>query len=239
MVADAAILPLWRMVVIGGPGDAYRITSAAHTWIFAIALLYWPWVRDAIDRRAARFLLLSGLLIIAMTFLIVPTDGGSQWSPRFFLAAAPLLAIVGGAAIFRVPMTAFILVASLAMQATGAGWVKHSKTVHAQLTAWVEARTAPGDVLISDVYWFPELTATLAPTRRQLFSWRPGEMPDMAQLVVGAGFQRFRLVTSPHLTGFDPPAVLDLHGTSCPLVASVTHTSLLVSEYSCESVRRD
>jgi hypothetical protein len=236
MVALAAVLPLWRMVVVGAPGDPYRITSAAHTWIFAIALLYWPWIADAVDRRAARYLLISGLLIVAMTYVLVPTDGGSQWSPRFFLAAAPLLALVAGAALIRVPAAALILLASMAIQVTGAGWVKHSKTFHSQLTAWVAGTTAPGDVLISDVYWFPELTASLAPTRRMLFSWRPGEMPAMAAVAVKAGYRHFRFVTSPQLTGFEPPQVIQRPEASCRLVESVERPPLLVSGYSCAPV---
>ena len=243
------VLPVWEMKTNPGSGDAYRITSAAHTWIFALALLYWPWVRDTVDRLAARYLLASGLLVILVTFVIVPTDGGSQWSPRFFLAAVPLLAIVAGAALLpphdarsvspiastRRPFAAMVIVAAVVMQATGAGWVKHSKRHNARIVEWISARTAPGDVLISDVFWFPEVTATLAPTRRMLFSWTPGQMPAMAARAAAGGFRTFRIVTSPQLTGYQAPPAFDLPGAPCRYVRRppIALVELLVSEYSC------
>jgi hypothetical protein len=241
------VLPLWRLVSTDIPGDPYRITSAAHTWIFALALLYWPWFREDVDRRAARYLVLSALLVVAGTFVLVPTDGGSQWSPRFFLAAAPLFAIVAAAAAIvpslrparhagaRRTAAGVVLIASMVMQLTGMGWVKHSKTLNARMTAWMAARTAPGDVLISDVYWFPEVTATLAPTRRMLFSWKPGEMPAMAARAAAAGFREFRFVTSPHLTNYHAPPVLDLPGAPCRYTSGppIGIAVLMINEYSC------
>lgn len=242
-------LPVWKMAVLGARGDAYRVTSAAHTWTFALAMLYWPWFRDNVNRAAARFLIVSGLLVIAGTFIIVPTDGGSQWSPRFFLAAVPLLAIVAGGALLRPdgaigtnafassyrPFAAAVFLASILMQATGVGWVKSGKAHGARLTAWIASETAPGDVLISNVYWFPEITATLAPTRRMLFSWTPGQMPAMAARVAARGFRAFRIVTSPQLTGYHAPPVIDLPGAPCRYARGqpIALGDLLISEYSC------
>jgi hypothetical protein len=249
MVTIAVALPIWSMVTVGARGNAYRITSAAHTWVFAFPLLYWPWFRVHVDRVAGRFLLVSALLLMAGTFILIPTDGGSQWSPRFFLAAVPLLAIVAGAAVLppggamavRIsgatwrPVAALVLLASLVMQATGAGWVKHGKQHTARLSAWVANYTRPGEVLISNVFWFPEVTATLAPTRRMLFSWSGEQVPAMAAAAVAGGFHQFRTVTSPQLTDYDAPAVLDLPGAPCRFVRAqpIVLAELLISEYSC------
>ena len=122
------------------------------------------------------------------------------------------------------------------MQATGVGWVKYGKAHTARLTAWIASETAPGDVLISNVYWFPEVTATLAPTRRMLFSWTPGQMPAMAARVAARGFRAFRIVTSPQLTGYDAPPVIDLPGAPCRYTRGqpIAVGELLISEYSCE-----
>ena len=247
VVSIGAALPIAKMALFGARGDAYRLTSAAHTWMFALPLLYWPWFRQVVNRGAARFLIVFALLLILGTFVLVPTDGGSQWSPRFFLAAAPLLAIVAGAALLRhesVPaasthryVAATVFLASMVMQATGVGWVKHGKVHNARLVAWIEQETAPGDVLISDVYWFPELVASLAPTRRVLFSWIPGQVPAMAARAAGHGFRTFRIVSAPKLTGYAAPPVLDLPGVPCrysrgqPIAVGEL---LLVSEYSCD-----
>ena len=90
--------PVLRIVMRFPQGPAYPMTSAAHTWPFALALLYVPWITRDDNRRMARFLVVGGLLMIAIITLIVPMDGGGQWSPRFYLAAAPLLAVVTAAA---------------------------------------------------------------------------------------------------------------------------------------------
>ena len=188
--------------------------------------------------------------MIVATFLIAPTAGGSQWSPRFFLAAAPLIAIVAGAALLRPvgptgsrvlaatyrPFAAMVFLASMLMSATGAGWVKHGKEYTARLTDWIARQTAPGDVLISDIYWFPEVTATLAPTRRMLFSWTPGAMPAMAARMADRGIREFRIVTSPQQTGYDAPDVIDLPGAPCryPRGAPTAFGELLISQHSCE-----
>lgn len=247
-VIIAVGLPVWKMAALGARGDAYRTTSAAHTWIFTVALLYWPWFRHNVNCAAARFLFASGMLLTIGTFIVVPTDGGSQWSPRFFLAAAPLLAIVAGAAMLRPggsmrtnlassyrPFAAIVFLASMVMQATGVGWVMSGKAHSARLTAWIARETAPGDVLISNVYWFPEVTATMAPTRRMLFSWTPGQMPAMAERVAAHGLRVFCIVTSQRLTGYEAPPVMDLPGAPCLFTRGqpIAVAELLISRYSC------
>lgn len=249
MLIVGVALPIWNMATGMRGNEAYRVTSAAHTWTFAAALLYWPWYRDALDGAAARYLLVAGASIAALTFGLVPTDGGSQWSPRFFLAAAPLLAIPiatalmvtrNGGAVGRLTVphavVGAIFAASIAMQVTGIGWVQRSKARNARLTAWIAARTAPGDVLISDVFWFHEVTATLAATRRQLFSWSAADVPAMAARAAGRGFRRFWLITSPELTGYQAPAMLDVPGSRCRFASGppMALGELLVREYNCE-----
>src|SRR4029077_16540248 len=114
-----------------------------------------------------------------------------QYSPRFLLAAAPLLAIVavvsfnarprsgpGQALVFPERWTreirgvaGVVLVASLVMQVAGVFLLRRAKMEMARLTASVAREIGPDDVLFSNVFWVPEVTATLAPTRRMLFSY--------------------------------------------------------------------
>jgi hypothetical protein len=259
-------LPLWRLAAGVRPHDAYRVTSAAHTWPFVLAVLYWPWVAGEASRPAARYLLASALLLLLGTAIVVPTSGGSQWGPRFFMAGAPLIALVAAAAArpplpgFRlrgrrsggeggraegparvVPaiawMTRAVLVASLLMQATGVVWLQRAKGRNARLTHWVANRTADGEVLITDLFWFHEVTATLAPTRRTLFSWSAGDLPDMAAMAVSRGIPRFSVVTATFLTGFEAPPVLDVPGAPCRFVRArvipLDELGLLLHRYAC------
>jgi hypothetical protein len=246
----AVALPLWRLAHGVWAYYAYKVTSAAHTWPFAIALLYWPWIATERQRIAARFLIASGLLVLVGTVLLVPAPGGSQWSPRFLLAVAPLLAIVAAAIALppadvaaRLPrgtawMVRAILLASIVMQMSGLVWLQRAKARNARLTSWTANRTAPGEVLISNVFWFPEVTATLAPSRRMLFSWSATDVPAMAAMAVDHGFRRFGLVTSLPLTGYDAPLTLDVPGAPCRFVRGtpigLDELGLALSRYSCE-----
>ena len=242
-------LPIWRLVQGVRPHDAYRVTSAAHTWPFVLAILYWPWVAGERERPLARFLIVSALLLLAGSALIVPTSGGAQWGPRFLIAVAPLLAIVAALA-GRPPgagtettaaiawMARGILLASLVMQASGVFYVQRAKARNATLTHWLAARTAPGDAILTDIFWFHEVTATLAPTRRQLFSWSAGDIPAMASMAVAQGRLRFSIASSLPLTGYEPPAALDVPGAPCRFVRGqqigLDNMGLLLRRYGCE-----
>jgi len=246
----SVVLPLWSLVTLRSFVGTYRSTSAIHTWPFAIAILYLPWIdRDAWP--SARFLVVSALLILLGSALVIPTSGGGQWSPRFLLASAPLLAVVAARPALAIAnrarsqalpgivwMSRGILIGSLVMQVTGIALFRHAKMRHAEMAAWVANRTAPGSVLITDVFWFHELTAMLSPTRRTLFSWSSADVPALAAIAVQHGIDRFAVVSSVPLTGYDPPAVLDVPGAPCRFVRGqrigLDRNGLTLSRYGCE-----
>jgi len=239
----AVVLPLWRLATGVWPHLSYRFSSAAHTWLFVLAISYWPWIGKRTTIVAARYLVVSAAVLFVGTFLLVPTSGGSQWSPRFMLPVAPLLGMVA-ANIWRESsarnrnMAGVILLASSVMTATGIVVLSRAKVHNAEMTHRLAARTAPGEVLISNVFWFPELTATLAPTRRYLFSWSARDVPQMAAMAIARGLPRFSLVTSLPLTGYDAPAVLDVPGAPCRyargLQVGLDPYGLTLSRYGCE-----
>jgi len=222
------------------------MTSAAHTWVFVSALLYWPWLGPRGGRPPARFLVVSSVLLIAFTSLVVPSIGGAQWSPRFFLQAAPLLAIPAAATAWTrssrwtlVWAARGILAASFLMQATGIVFLHRAKTHFAEVTHTLARLTRPGEVVLSDVYWLPEVTATLAPERRMLFSWSTSDIPVLAAVAVHHGIERFDLATLAALTGHPPPEAIDVPGAPCRYVRSRTYlldpSGLTLSRYSCPS----
>jgi hypothetical protein len=253
VLAITVILPLVRLARGIRPHDAYRVTSAAHTWPFVLALFYWPWIASEAQRPMARYLMASAALIFIGTAVLVPTSGGAQWSPRFLLAVAPLLAVVAAAAARPnldpaarraagvtgiMWMTSAILIASFVMQASGVFWLQRAKTRNARLTDRVGNRTAPGDVLITDLFWFPEVTATLAPSRRMLFSWSAADVPAMAGMAVQHGLRRFGVVTSTPLTGYEAPAALEVPGAPCRFARGqripLDELGLILNRYACE-----
>ena len=257
VLAIAVVHSLWALARGVRPHEAYRVTSAVHTWPFVLALLYWPWVATESQRPVARYLVVTAVLVVVGTALVVPTSGGTQWSPRFLLPAAPLLAVVAAAAARPMPndrlrtfaggitgsaaiawMTRAILVASFVMQLTGLVWVQRAKTRNARLTHEAASMTAPGDVLISNVFWFPEVTATLASSRRMLFSWSSSDIPAMASAAARHGFKRFSVVTSMPLTGYEAPQALDLPGVRCRFTRgaqiALDELGLVLNPYACE-----
>jgi hypothetical protein len=135
-------------------------------------------------------------------------------------------------------MASAILIASFVMQASGVFWLQRAKARNARLTAWVGNRTAPGDVLITDLFWFPEVTATLAPSRRMLFSWSAADVPAMAGMAVQHGLRRFGVVTSTPLTGYEAPAALEVPGAPCRFARgqriALDELGLILNRYACE-----
>ncbi|HEX6463488.1 MAG TPA: hypothetical protein VFZ98_03500, partial [Vicinamibacterales bacterium] len=227
--------------------SAYQMTSAAHTWVFTAALMYWPWLGADAEQPTARFLIVSGVVVIAFTGLVVPSVGGAQWSPRFFLQAAPLLAVP--AAVMALPhgsrpaallwAVRGILAASILMQVTGLIFLRSAKTHFADVTHRIARLTRPGDVILSDVFWVPEVTATLAPTRRMLFSWATSEVPALAEVAVRHGFDQFALITHPGMMNHPPPDAIDIPGNPCRFVKHgefvLDISGLSLSRYSCAS----
>ena len=248
--------PVWRKIHGLRQQDCFNATSAAHMWPFWVAILYAPWHLAAAHRPAARFLIVSAALLLVGIGLVIPTDGGAQYSPRFLLAAAPFLAIVAASSLSARPwsgpgeplalperwqrevrgVVGVVLVASLVMQLAGVFLLRRAKMEMARLTASVARETGPDEVLFTNVYWVPEVMATLAPTRRMLFSWSAANAPAVAGLAARNGFRRFSIVTSRLLTGYEAPAVLD--GGPCRFTRGTPVSldfGLLLSHYSCRS----
>lgn len=237
----AVLLPMSRLAAGLEQSLSYRVTSAAHTWTFALALLYWPWMirRDAWDGVA--FLAAGGVLLFAGSALLVPTSGGGQWSPRFMLAVAPLLALASARGLqargsVRAAI-AIVFAASVVMQVAGVVYFARAKIRNAEMTHWLASRTPEGAVLISNIFWFPEVTATLASERRYLFSWAEADVPQMAGMAISRGLTTFNLVTSVPLTGIDAPAAIAVPGSSCVFrrgqQLALDSYGLTLSRYGC------
>lgn len=239
-------LPLWRLAHGIRPHEAYRVTSAAHTWPFAIALLYWPWIRDDRTRAIARYLMIGALLLLIGAALVIPTSGGSQWSPRFLIAVGPLLAVVAAAVASpsarRTPaiswMARVVIAASIVMQVTGVLYVQRTKARHARITHALADRTSPDEVIISGLFWVPQIAATLAPERRLLFAWSPADVASNAALAANNGLSSVAVVTLSELTGHDAPETLPASNGSCLFRrrerASLGELGLMLNRYVCE-----
>lgn len=237
--------PLLRIVLRLPQGPAYVISSAAHTWPFALALFYVPWITRDDNRQMTRFLLVGAVSMIAIITLIVPMDGGGQWSPRFYLAAAPLLAVVTASAfrpivartsIIRTAIASAVVMGSVAMQAHGLQFAWQAKTGMSRLTALVADNTTPQDVLISNLFWFPEVTSTLAHTRRMLFTQSYFDIPATVAVTRQRGYRHVTIVGAPTLANYQPPDAFDPPIVPCHLERKRVVPlpfNLTLNEYRC------
>ena len=187
--------------------------NIAQTWPFIYVLAYAAVVPFA--SKSERFLFHALALFLSLVFVTMPHTGGAQWSPRFFLAATPLGAIIavqllqraGGAgrqhAASVVPGVA-ALATSVAVQVYGLTYLATFKSINASITRGTAARALPGDLIVSDLYWFPEVTATLYPTHRLLFAPSAIAVGRIAERALSTGSTHFWVAASTPLTRYSP-----------------------------------
>jgi hypothetical protein len=230
LVMVVAGVPVWQWVFNGSPLiEGVSMGSVAYTWIFALALIYYAQLPGSPVRgEVARFIVVGALLITAAALAIVPSSGGAQWSPRYLLSAAPLLAVLAPAAIWtsrtlpdrrarraRVAVCA-VLALSAVVQIEGMWALGKTKVRNARLTSTTAAHVAPGAVVITAVAWFPEITATLLPSRRIMFVPAAEQVGEIASRAAARGFRALAIVTE--LGGYPAPSEIVPPGGGCRFV---------------------
>jgi hypothetical protein len=237
-------VPLGHTYVQGRPWlSTFGAQNIAQTWPFVLVVGYWVVLRRQDSRE--RFLFVTMGLFLLFTFLIMPHTGGAQWSARFFLAAAPLGAVLATQAFVlaraagpqsravRVVALAAILV-SIGVQVYGLTYLATFKGVNASITRATASLARPGEMIVSDLYWFPQVTATLYPTHRLLFAPSAATVGVIAARALSSGATRFWIAASPPMTRYVPPAQFVSEGRTARLVGEhdLHASSLTLYEYS-------
>lgn len=199
--------PVWRAHAERIPWlGSFDGRSLANTWPLVLVPCCYAAVRSA--SPAERTLVWATILTLVLVFFTLPHLGGAQWSARFFLPAAPLAAVL---AVERLRdsrtrgLTTLIVVASVALQISSLTFLRQAKRVNAQITRTAASLTRPGDVIVSDAFWYPEVTATLYPSRRLLFAWSPADFDAVATAVADHGLDGFWIAAVTPTTGYAPP----------------------------------
>ena len=208
ILGSMVAVPLFRLATgTPQPFAGFTMSSAAHTWIFAIALLYLM----VLPRQPAlpRYLLIGSGLLIAITLAIVPSSGGAQWSPRYLACAAPLLAVVATlpirsaatlppAAALQVRwVTIGLLTLSFVVQLEGIVALAKTKRINGAVMDRTAAATTSGEVVIATLPWFPEVNAPLLASRRILFAASPDRVRTAIARAEAAGMRDIAIVTAP------------------------------------------
>jgi hypothetical protein len=166
--AVVAALP----AVIGGLDRA----SLLHAW--ALGLL--PMMPRESYRDIGPLLFIAAVTTIGV-LLSSTHDGGAQWGPRFLLIATPALSVLAASAateatrpgqFHRLRWLLVLLLVGSGMWATRSGYreLRGAKQYYARLVDGVASKTQPGGYVITNIWWFDQICASLYPTRTILFA---------------------------------------------------------------------
>ena len=215
-------VPLWKTWAGGVPWlETSDMLSLASTWPLLPALgLY---ASQRLPRGPEGVLVLGTCFTFLLVLAAVPHAGGAQWSARFLLPGMPLGAVLA-VELARRHHTRLLSAAAIAMsiglQIYGLTLLHHFKGINSKIAHVTQVLTKPGDVIVSDLFWYPQVTATLYPTRRFLFARQRSDIEAIASRVADAGFDTFWIVTVTPVTGYEPPASLP-SGKDRPFVKNV------------------
>jgi hypothetical protein len=220
MLAAGVGAPLWRMYAGHPPWLSTPETmQLAHTWP-ALALLGYAIAWPA-ETRLERALLAMIALIFVMVLLTMPHTGGAQWSARFFLSAAPLAAALGAQLLFRRPtrtVAALAIGLSIGVQVYGLTYLRYYKRINAQITHLTASLSQPDEVIASDVFWYPQVTATLYPSRRLLFARVSSDFQEIAAAAADRDIKTLWIATAPAMRGYTPPPAFASGAGRAPFV---------------------
>jgi hypothetical protein len=229
LLTIGVLIPVWRMTVGGLPAFySYRVDSIAHTWPFCLALAFLVWLgHDDVRTDVARFVAIGAVLLMLGTLAIIPSPGGAQWSPRYLFVVAPLLAVLASAPARQVSglssgrraivlwSARATLVCSFVAQAWGLHYLVDAKARNARITEQLAFLASPQDVVITNVPWFPQVTATLLPRYRVLLAFAPAQIEEIAELAAARGYASVAFVGCTPETGYTAPSDIFASKSRC------------------------
>jgi hypothetical protein len=129
------------------------------------------------DRDGREFLALCAMVYTALVCLAAPSDGGAQWGPRYllfaFIPVSILLTDVFVSAIRAHRTVGYcvtvIVIASALVDRNGYKQLRDAKQTYGRIIDFVDHRVPTGSYILTDVFWFGQVTASLYPTRTVLF----------------------------------------------------------------------
>ena len=123
----------------------------------------------------------TALVTVAGIVLTATHDGGAQWGARLLLVTAPPLMVLaargatqamgaGRWQVARVALVLFTLIAGLATSRSAYQELRSTKRAYARLVQTTASLTAPGDVIVTNVWWFDQIAASLYGSRVFLYT---------------------------------------------------------------------
>ncbi len=144
--------------------------------------------------------------ITSIAVLLTAThDGGAQWGPRFLLISTPVLIVLaaraatdalgaGRARILRVALIGFVLVAGTATARVSYLELRGAKRQYGEIVSATSRLTREGDVILTNVWWFDQVNATLYGHRVFLFVPTVSQAADVLKELAAANTRQATLV---------------------------------------------
>jgi MFS family permease len=186
-LAAAFGLPALRLLGGAKPTEAFPIRTATAVWVVLCALPISLTGEQAIPGvRKTRLLLgITATWLIIGGMLSSPVDGGFQWGARFYLPTvviATLLLLTAPAAtgaweFWRRKALGLAIGMGIAIQLFGFALTYHVSLGNAKVLDAMLVTTRPGDVILTDTFFVPELAAPAWNDRIFLY-WAMEERPD-------------------------------------------------------------
>ncbi len=165
--------------------------------LLAGVMLYWRELASARNpevRFAVRFAL---VYLVLVPPLLTRSDIGVIWGARHFLILYPILLLPGWMVLRRMGKFWFpaVLLAAVLLQAAGERQLIHGNLRSLEYTAALR-RSGP-EVVVSDVFFLPELAPQLFFEKKWLFVKSDAELDAVLTRLREAGVGEFTLVLSP------------------------------------------
>lgn len=176
------------------------------------------------------------VLIAAVTtigVLLTSThDGGAQWGPRFLLIATPALIVLAASAVAEAIQVGphrllrsllVLLLVGASVWATRGAYreLRGAKQYYARLVDAVASRTGDGGYVITNIWWFDQICASLYPSRTILFAETTEDAGPAIRSLQQAGVTSVMLAWSREETA----PLNDVLAGSCYAIDEVTSLS--------------
>jgi hypothetical protein len=173
------VVALSGAVVIAAAAAARLLPRDSFWQAFPLSLLALV-PAGPLPRPALRLYVIA-LVTLAGIILTATHDGGAQWGARLLLVIAPPLMVLaargatvamgaGRWQVMRVALVVLTLLAGLATSRSAYQELRSTKREYARLVQTTASLTAPGDIIVTNVWWFDQIAASLYGSRVFLYT---------------------------------------------------------------------
>jgi hypothetical protein len=193
-------------LAVAGAAGLFNRESLWNAWP-AASLLLLPFAGTS-DTRKLSFLALLSIGGIALT---ATHDGGAQWGPRFVVIASPALILLAAVAAadatkagslrsLRFALVALILLTGLWTTRAAYRELRGTKQYYARLVSATESLTDTGSYVLSNVWWFDQVVASLYNSRTFLYAGDASESRVVLRQLAAANVSNVTLVWTRNAT---------------------------------------